>query len=66
MQQQHRNRCPKKTKKKKQIKKNNKTKQKKNKTELSRFKAAIFNCFEKSNQMKIELSDNEASAEVMP
>lgn len=51
-------------KKKNQIKKT--TKQNKNKTELSRFKAAIFNCFEKSNQMKIELSDNEASAEVMP
>lgn len=57
---------PQKNQKKKTNEKNNKTKQKKNKTELSRFKAAIFNCFEKSNQMKIELSDNEASAEVMP
>lgn len=33
-------------------------------TELRRFKVAIFTCFEKSNQEKIELGDNEASAEV--
>lgn len=32
--------------------------------ELRRFKVAIFTCFEKSNQEKIELGNNEASAEV--
>lgn len=33
-------------------------------TELRRFKMTIFTCFEKSNQEKIELHDNEGSAEV--
>lgn len=52
MQKPHRNRCQK--------------KEAKNKKKPSRFKAAIFTCFDKSNQMKIELSDNEASSEVTP
>lgn len=33
-------------------------------TELRRFKVAISTSFEKSDQEKVELGDNEASAEV--